>query len=68
MADKEFNLFKECAHLFPQEEECTSSSWVDSKMYTSGSKVNSQKIVTKENESGAIARIRILVECDIDNH
>ena len=41
MTDKGFNLFDECAarcvHLFPQEEECTSSSWGDSKMYTSRS-------------------------------
>ena len=39
MTDKGFNLFDECAarcvHLFPLEEECTSSSWGDSKMYTS---------------------------------
>ena len=36
MTDKGFNLFDECAarcvHLFPQEEECTSSSWGDGKM------------------------------------
>ena len=46
MADKRFNLFDECAarcvHLFPQEEECTSSSWRNSKMYTFGSAANSQ--------------------------
>ena len=40
MIDKGFNLFDKCAdrciHLFPEEEECTSSSWGDSKMYTSG--------------------------------
>ena len=45
MTDKGFNLFDEFGagfvHLFPQEEECTSSSWGDSKMYTSGSIANS---------------------------
>ena len=51
MADKEFNLFKECAHLFPQEEECTSSSSVDSKIYTSGSITNSQKMLTEISKS-----------------
>ena len=39
MTDKGFNIFDECAarceHLFPQEEECTSSSWGHNKMYTS---------------------------------
>ena len=66
MTEKGFNLFDECAarcvHLFPQEEECTSSSWGDSKMYTSGSIANSQRILTEINESGATAKIKILVE------
>ena len=56
MTDKGFNLFDEyaarCAHLFPQEEEC-------SKMYTSSNIANSQKMLTEINKSGAIAEIRI---------
>ena len=51
MTDKGFNLFDECAarcvHLFPQEEECTSSSWGDSNMYTSSSIANSQRMQTE---------------------
>ena len=51
MADKELNLFDECAarcvHLHPQEEDCTSSSWEDSKIYTSGSIENSQRMLTE---------------------
>ena len=45
MTDKGLNLFDEyaarCVHLSPQEEECTSSSWGDSKIYTSSSIANS---------------------------
>ena len=37
MTDKGFNLFDECVHLSPQEEEYISFSWGDSEMYTSGS-------------------------------
>ena len=48
MTDKGFNLFYECAarcvHLFPQEEECTSYFRGDSKMYTSSSIANSQRM------------------------
>ena len=63
MTDKGFNLFDECAarcvHLFRQEEECTSSRG-DSKMYTSGSIANLQRMLTTEiNETGAVAKIRI---------
>lgn len=40
MVDKSSNLFYKCAaefvHLSPQEEDCTSSPWGDSKMYTPG--------------------------------
>ena len=40
MADKNLNLFYECAaacvHLCPQEEKCTSSFWGHCKMYASG--------------------------------
>ena len=67
MTDKGFNLFDECAarcvHLFPQEEECeeecTSSSWGDSEMYTSSSIANSQRMQTEINKSGIIAKITI---------
>ena len=57
-----------CVHLFPQEEEYTSSSWGDSKVYTSGSIANSQRMLTETNESGAIAKIRIPVERDTVEH
>ena len=71
MADKEFDLFKECAarcaHLFPQDEECTSSSWGDSKIYTSGSITNSQKMLTEINKSGVTTKIRIWVKSDPSN-
>ena len=63
MTDEGFNLFNECAarcvHLFLQEEECTSSSWGDSKMYTSSSIANSQRMQTEKNESVTVAKIRI---------
>ena len=56
MIGKVFNLFDECAsrcvHLSPQEEGCTSSSWGDSKTYTSGSIASSQRMLTETNESG----------------
>ena len=46
MADKGLNIFDEyasrCVHMSPQEEECTSSLWRDSKMYTSDNIVSSQ--------------------------
>ena len=51
-------------YLFPQEEECTFSSWGDSKMHTSGSIANSQRMVTEVKESGTIAKIRVRVETD----
>ena len=63
MRDKGFNYFDErgsrCVHLPPQEEECTSSSWGDSKMYTSGSIASPQRMLTEKNENGTIAKIRI---------
>ena len=62
MTDKGLNLFNECAakcvHLFPQEE-YTSSSWGDSKMYTSSSIANSLRMQAEINESGTIVNIRI---------
>ena len=63
MRDKGFNLFDEsttrCGHLFPQEEECISSSLGDSKMYLSSSIANLQRMQTEINERGTIAKIRI---------
>ena len=68
MIAKGLNLFDEyaarCVHLFPQEEEYTSSSWGDSKMCTPGSIGNSLRMLTKIKESGSIAKIRIRVESD----
>ena len=43
-------------YLSPQEEECTSSSLGDSKMYTSGSIANLQRMLSEINKSGAIAK------------
>ena len=63
MTDKWPNLFDEyaakCVNLFPQEEECTSSSWGDNKMCTSSSIANLQRMQTEINESGTIANIGI---------
>ena len=63
MTDKVFKIFDECAarcvHLFAQEEECISSSWGDSKMNTSSSIANSQRMQTEINKSGTIAKKRI---------
>ena len=59
MTDKGFNIFDECTHLSPQEEECISSSGGDIKMYASGSIANSRRMLTEINEISAIARIRI---------
>ena len=68
MTVKGFNIFDEyasrCVHLSPQEEQCTFSSWGDSKMYIVGSIASSQRMPTEINESGAIAKIRILVKSD----
>ena len=49
VTDKGFNLFDICAgncvHMSPQEEECTSFSWGDSKMYTSGKMASSFRTI-----------------------
>ena len=72
MTGKGFHAFDECAsrcvHLSPLEEKCTSSSWGDSKMNTSGSIASSQRMTTEINESGAIAEKRIFVESDTVKH
>ena len=63
ITDKCFNHFEECAtryeYLFLQEEEYNSSSWGESKMYSSNSIANSQRMQTQINESVSIAKIRI---------
>ena len=72
MTDKGFNLFDECAaicvHLSPQEEECTSSLWGDSKMYTPGSIANPGRMLSQINEFAAKTKIRIWVESDNVEH
>ena len=59
-------------HMSPQEEECTTSSRGDSKMYTSGSTANSKRmLIVKSNKiikSCAIAKVKILVESDTVKH
>ena len=66
MVDKGLNLFDEyvaeCVYLCTWVEECIFSSWGESEMYTSGITVNSQRMPTKINKNGAIAKVRILVE------
>ena len=71
MTDKGLNLFDDCAaecvYLCPQEEDCTSSSWGYSKIYTSGTLANSQtgRAPTKINKNVTIVKVRILVELRI---
>ena len=64
IAEKSLNLFDDCAarcvYLFLQEEERTSSSYGDSKMYTTGTIGNSQVIPTEINKNGAILKERVL--------
>ena len=55
MTDKGLNFIDEYA-------KCTSSSWEDSKMYTSDSILNSQRTPTEIDQTGAIAKATILVE------
>ena len=70
MIDIGFDLFNECAarcvHLFPQEEECTSSSWGTIKCRHLAT--DSQRMLTEINKSGTIAEIRIWVESDTIKH
>ena len=54
--------YRHLVHLCPLEEEGSSSSWEDSKMYTSGTITNSQRTPTKINKNGAIVKVRVLVE------
>ena len=72
MTEKRVNLFDECSarwvHLFHQKKECTSSSRGGSKMYTSGSIANSQRMLTEINKSDTIAKIEVCVESDTVKH
>ena len=49
-------------------QECTSSSCGDSKLFKSGSIANSQRILTEINKSGAITNIKVRVESDSVKH
>ena len=68
---KGLNLFDDCAaecvYLFPQEEECTSSSWGQSKICTLGTMANSQtdRTPTEIDKNGAVAKVKILLELGI---
>ena len=70
-AGKDLNLFYDCAaecvYLFPQEEECTSSSWRQSKIYTLGTMANPQtdRTPTEIDKNGAVAKVKILLELGI---
>ena len=70
MTNKGFNLFDECQHLSPQEEECISSSWGDSQMCTSGSIANSQRMLTEIKWCGDndVEMIRTWVKSDTTKH
>ena len=66
MTDKGLNHFDKCAveygHLSLQEEKCTSSSWGDSKINTSGTRANSSRKSIEIDKNGDIDKIGILVE------
>ena len=72
MTDKGFNLFDECTarcvNLLPQEEGSTYSLWGDSKMHTSSSIANSQRMKAEIKESGTMAKIKISVKNDTVKH
>ena len=60
------NLFDErateCVNLCLRQEECTSSSREDSKMYRPGTITNSRRMPPKTKKTVLIAKVRILVE------
>ena len=68
---KGLNLFNNCAaefvYLCPQEEDCTSSSWGHSKIYTLGTMANSQtgRAPIEIDKNGAVVKVRILLELEI---
>ena len=71
VTDKGLSFFDdsaaECVYLCPQEEECTSSSWGYSKIYTPGTIADLQadRALTKINKKRAVVGLRILVELGI---
>ena len=69
ISDKGLNFFDECTaecvNMYPEEEQCTSSypsSWEGNKMYSPGTKAISQRVPSKTNKNGVIAKERILLE------
>ena len=71
MTDKGLNFFDgcaaECVYPCPQGEECTSSSWGHSTVYTPGTIANSQtdRAATETNKNEAAVKVRLLVELEI---
>ena len=71
VTDRDLNLFHgcavECVYLCPQEEECASSSWENSKIYIPGAIENSQtdRAPTKIDQNVAVVKVVILVELGI---
>ena len=49
-------------YICPLKDQCTSSSWGDSKMHTYGTIANSQGMADETNENDAISTVRILVQ------
>ena len=68
---KGLNLFDdcgaECIYLCPQEEDCTSSSWGQSKIYTLRTMADSQtgRATTEIDKNGAVVKVRILLNLGI---
>ena len=68
---KGLNLFDDCAaeyvYLYPQKEECTSSSWEHSKIYILGTMANSKtdRAPTEIDKNDAVVKVRILLELGI---
>ena len=65
MVDKGLNMMNLLPDLYicpPQEEQCTSFPWGDSKIYTSGTIADSQRMLPEIIKSGTIAKVRVLVE------
>ena len=73
MIDKGFNLYDECTvvYICPLEKKSAPllrEGTLSINMYTSGSIANLQRMLTEINESGTVAKIRILVESDTVKH
>ena len=58
---------KDCSGTFTENKKLTHLK-SDIKIYTSGSKENSHRLLTEINENGTIAKVRILVESDPFKH